>query len=137
MEPLRGFGGEGAKCRYHQKDPPMSHSKSSSKTKIAGAKSVAKRSAKPERMPSASTASGTKQEAVLALLREPQGTTIATIMQATGWQPHSVRGFLTAVVRKKLGLTLLSEKPGEARVYRIMAKDVAPKRKDRSGRKAA
>jgi uncharacterized protein DUF3489 len=115
----------------------MSHSKTLTKTKHARAKSVAKRSAKPERIPSAPTGSGTKQEAVLALLREPQGTTIATIMKAPGWQPHSVRGFLTAVVRKKLGLILLSEKPGEERTYRIVAKDVVPKRKGRPGRKAA
>jgi Protein of unknown function (DUF3489) len=58
-------------------------------------------------------------------------------MEVTGWRPHSVRGFLTAVVRKKLGLTLLSERPGEERVYRIVAKDLAPKRKGRSGRKVA
>jgi Protein of unknown function (DUF3489) len=115
----------------------MSHSKSPPKIKIARAKSVAKRSAKPERIPSSATGIETKQEAVLALLREPQGTTIAAIMKATGWQPHSVRGFLTAVVRKKLGLTLLSEKPGEERIYRIVAKDVAPKRKGKPGRKAA
>jgi Protein of unknown function (DUF3489) len=115
----------------------MAHSKSPSKTKIARAKSVAKRSAKPERIPSASTGNGTKQQAVLALLREPEGTTIAKIMKATGWQPHSVRGFLTAVVRKKLRLTLLSEKPSEERIYRIVAKDVVPKRKGKPGRKAA
>src|ERR1700745_3133600 len=118
-------------------DPPMSHRKISSKTKLARAKSVANRSAKPERIPSASTGSGTKQEAVLALLREPQGTTIASIMKATGWQPRSVRGFLTAVVRKKLGLTLLSEKPGQERIYRIVPKNAAAKRKDRSERKVA
>ena len=67
-----------------------------------------------------------------------QGATIATIMRATGWQPHSVRGFLTAVVRTKLGLTLVSKKTGEVRVYRIVANEaLSPKRKARPGRKAA
>jgi hypothetical protein len=42
-------------------------------------------------------------------------------MRSTGWQPHTVRGFLAAVVRKKLGLRLESEKTDGERVYRIVA----------------
>src|SRR5205814_7176615 len=62
-----------------------------------------------------------KQLRVLGLLSGPSGATIATIMRATGWQPHTVRGFLAAVVRKKLGLRLESEKTDGQRVYRIVA----------------
>ena len=57
------------------------------------------------------------------------------IVKATGWQPHSVRGFLAAVLRKKLGLTLVSEKTGDERVYRIVAKAAAPNRTGKSARK--
>ena len=115
----------------------MSHSKTPRKTTLARAKSRAKSPAKPSNIHLGSARGGTKQEAILALLRQLKGTTIAAIMEATGWQPHSVRGFLTAVVRKKLGLTLVSEKTGEERVYRILTKDISPKRKSRPGRKAA
>jgi Protein of unknown function (DUF3489) len=65
-----------------------------------------------------------KQARVLALLSGPSGATITTVMRSTGWQPHTVRGFFAAVVRRKLGLKLESEKAdGERgeRVYRIVA----------------
>jgi hypothetical protein len=53
------------------------------------------------------------------MLRSPGGTTIAAMMQETGWQPHSVRGFLASVVRKKLKLKLQSNKIDGQRVYHI------------------
>jgi hypothetical protein len=63
----------------------------------------------------------TKHDRVIGLLRGKRGATIAAISKVTGWQPHSVRGFLAGVVRKKLGLLLLSEELKSGRVYRIVA----------------
>jgi hypothetical protein len=68
---------------------------------------------------------GSKQSRVIAMLQSPAGTTIAAMMKATGWQQHSVRGFLAGVVRKRLKLTLGSKKLDGQRVYRITGKGKA------------
>jgi hypothetical protein len=62
---------------------------------------------------------GSKQSRVIAMLQSPRGATIAAMMKATGWQQHSVRGFLAGVVRKRLKLKLGSNKVDGNRVYRI------------------
>jgi hypothetical protein len=63
----------------------------------------------------------TKQQACIDLLSCQEGATIEELQAATGWQQHSVRGFLAGAVKKKLGLTLVSEKPDEKpRRYRIL-----------------
>jgi hypothetical protein len=71
----------------------------------------------------------TKYDRVLGMLRTRRGTTIAAMSKATDWQPHTVRGFLTGIVKKKLGLTLTSENTKSGRIYRIpIAKPSAPSR---------
>jgi hypothetical protein len=96
------------------------------------AKKPRKKAKPPKRQPPGKVAVGTrsrttpdsrkqtKQQACIDLLSRREGATIEELQAATGWQRHSVRGFLAGAVRKKLGLTLLSEKPDEEpRRYRI------------------
>ena len=65
---------------------------------------------------------GSKTANVLDLLKRPNGATLAELMKATGWQAHSVRGFLSGTVSKKLGLTVTSAKPeGGERSYSVKA----------------
>ena len=99
--------------------------KTKSKTKAA-ARSTTRKTGKPKSRVRSTPASlkttakpDTKHTRIVAMLRTPAGATIASLVTATEWQQHSVRGFLAGVVRKKLGLNLLSEQTDKGRVYRI------------------
>lgn len=60
-----------------------------------------------------------KVPTLVALLKRPEGATIAAMMEATGWQAHSVRGAMSGAIGKSLGLKVTSEKTEAGRVYRI------------------
>jgi Protein of unknown function (DUF3489) len=99
--------------------------KAKSKTKAA-ARSTTRKTGEPKSRVRSTPASlkttakpDTKHKRIVAMLRSPGGATIAAIMTATEWQQHSVRGFLAGVVRKRLGLNLISEVTDKGRVYRI------------------
>jgi Protein of unknown function (DUF3489) len=75
----------------------------------------------PDVAPATKTRGGTKQAQVIAMLRRREGVTIAQIVEATDWRSHTVRGFFAGALKKKLGLTVTSEKVEGTRVYRIKA----------------
>ena len=65
---------------------------------------------------------GSKAAKVLDLLKRPEGVTLVALMKATEWQAHSVRGFLSGTVRKKLALTIESTKGEDGeRTYSVKA----------------
>jgi uncharacterized protein DUF3489 len=123
---LRWCGGS----RRANLEDPMTERKTKPK---AATRPIARKTAKPafpyRSMPASSKSparSATKHDRVIAMLRASAGATIASLVIATKWQQHSVRGFLAGVVRKKLGLNLVSEKTDKGRVYRIRAGKAPP-----------
>jgi hypothetical protein len=107
------------------------------KTKPKLARPTARKTAKPSprkrsASPRPTAGSDTKHARIVEMLRKPAGATIAAIMAATDWQRHSVRGFLAGVVRKKLGLNVVSEQTDKGRVYRIKDGKASPAAADRA-----
>ena len=89
-------------------------------SKVAVAHAIAAKPGKTTAVdPGGKSGPTSKQAVVIEMLRAPTGATIGAMMQSTGWQQHSVRGFLAGVVRKKLNLQLSSKKTDGSRIYRI------------------
>jgi uncharacterized protein DUF3489 len=73
----------------------------------------------PDPEPQSHSKPPSKQDVVIAMLRQPEGATVDEVATVTGWQRHTVRGVFSGTLKKKLGLTLASTKEERGRVYRI------------------
>ena len=98
---------------------PAKTSRNQRKAKAGRKSSPTPKKAKRAKQPRASR-KGSKTAKVLALLQRPDGATLPELIRATGWQPHSVRGFLSGTVGKKLRLFVSSVKdPDGTRRYSV------------------
>ena len=98
-------------------------SKAKSAKKAAKPRSKAKKARTPAAAPAkAKSREGTKQAELIGLLKRAKGASIAEMAEALGWQAHTVRGAMAGALKKKLGLTIESEKDEKrGRIYRIIA----------------
>jgi hypothetical protein len=103
--------------------------------KRSGTKKTAAVSGKAPKAPSDRAKSHSKQDKIVALLQRPKGATLDALVKETQWQKHSVRGFLAGTVRKKLKLSLLSEKIDGVRTYRIGTGKAAKSKNSSAARK--
>ena len=73
----------------------------------------------PDPEPQSDAKRRSKQDAVIAMLRRPEGATVDEVASTTGWQRHTVRGVFSGALKKRLGLGVASAKEERGRVYRI------------------
>jgi len=111
-----------------QENAAVSSRKSTKNKSFKNAKNILLQEKQPDaggqtliiNQPSKSPVSTSKQSLLIELLQQKNGATIEEMMLATGWQQHSVRGVLSGVVKKRLGLNVTSAKEERGRVYRIV-----------------
>ncbi|MGE3149405.1 MAG: DUF3489 domain-containing protein, partial [Pseudorhodoplanes sp.] len=116
--PKRGFGGAAGRRSNRTR---ISMSKSS-KPRASAMPAPTTGSSAQQRNKSQGKNAGrtTKQSRIIAMLRSPSGVSIDAMIKASGWQQHSVRGFLAGVIRKRLKLKLTSKVIADKRIYRIV-----------------
>ena len=114
------------KSRSTAKPAPRRPTKAPAKKQVRSEASKTAKPRKPAARPTPSTTASTtradsKQTQLIAALQKRSGCSLAEMTALTGWQPHSVRGVMSGVLRKKLGLNLVSAKDGDERRWRIEA----------------
>jgi uncharacterized protein DUF3489 len=110
------------KARVAPRRANVTTAKAKSPPKATPAKKAPKRRTQPEVAEPKAARAGSKSAKILDLLKRPDGATSKELMKATGWLPHSVRGFLSGTVRKKMGLTVTSTKGQDGqRTYSVEA----------------
>ena len=107
-----------SKPKHRTKPPRPTHAR---KTRPAGPKAGKAGRSTASAISAPQARAGTKQATLIDLMRRPGGATLADLVKATGWQPHSVRGAISGGLKKKLGLPVTSESiEKRGRVYRIV-----------------
>lgn len=110
------------KAKAAPRKPRVAPSKAKAGKKTTSAKKAAKAPKKARSAKADGPREGSKTEQVLELLKQPGGATMKELMKATGWLPHSVRGFLSGTIGKKMGRAVTSTKGEDGeRSYSIKA----------------
>ncbi len=120
QSPEEAMPGAKRRSRKGASGPKSTFKAKATNTKAAPSKGSRKPATADESKNDRPSRTNTKQASLIAMLQRPEGASLDEIVAATGWLPHTVRGAIAGALKKKLGLTVTSEKAeGRGRVYRI------------------